>query len=71
MPNRPLIFMAAPLIAGPIVVAFLFVGGASELPAGYTVGETTSQLEPRSTSCGPRLDTCPQGLALGMRTLEC
>jgi hypothetical protein len=71
MPNRPLMFIVTPLIATPIVVAFLFVGGASEPPARPTTGVTTSHHEPRSPSCGPREVGCPQPIALGMRPLEC
>jgi len=70
MPNRPLRFMVTPLIAAPIVVAFLFVGGTSEPPARPAIGETTSHLEPGSPNCGPRDDGCPQAIALGMRPLE-
>lgn len=66
MPNPPLMFMAAPLIA-----AFLFIGGASKPPTGSTVSETTSRLEPRTYNCGPPADTCPQGIALRIRPLEC
>jgi hypothetical protein len=71
MPNRPLMFMVTPLIAAPIVVAFLFVGGASEPPARPAIGETNGHLEPQSPGCVPRDDGCPQAVALGMRPLEC
>jgi len=71
MPNRPVMFMAAPLIATPIIVAFLFIGGAAKPPTGSTVSETTSHLEPRTSNCGPPVDRCPQGIALRTRPLEC
>jgi hypothetical protein len=71
MPNRPLMFVAAPVIAAPIVVAFLFVGGPSEPPAESSIDATTSSLEQRTPHCGSPVDRCPQGFAMRTRPLEC
>jgi hypothetical protein len=71
MPNRPAMFVAAPIIAVPIIAAFLFIGSASKPPTGSTVSDTSSRQESRTSNCGPPADTCPQGIALRLRPLEC
>ncbi len=73
MPSRPLMFVATPLVAVPIVWAFLLIGGGAAGTAGTPTAppadQITSRPVPGSTSCGPPTNACSQGIAL--RPLEC
>jgi hypothetical protein len=70
MPSRPLMFAAAPLVAVPIVWAFLLIGGGTAgPPTAPPADQTTTHLTPRSPSCDPPADPCPQGIVLGLRPL--
>lgn len=70
MPSRPLMFVAAPLVAAPVVCAFLLIGGgAAGAPTAPPAEETTtSRLTPR---CHPPAGPCSQGIVLGLRPMEC
>jgi len=69
MPNRSLMFVAAPLVAAPIVWAFLIIGGGAAGPANPPPADS-SRLTPRSSGCEPP-GPCSQGIVLVMRPLEC
>ena len=73
MPSRPLMFVAAPLVAVPIVGAFLLIGGGAAGPPTAPPADqtTTSHLTSRSPSCAPPTGPCSQGTVLGLRPLEC
>jgi hypothetical protein len=56
--------VAVPLVAAPVITAFLLVGGAAEQPGRPTAGTTVVT---RDAACGADV-SCPQGFA---RPLEC
>ena len=67
-----LMFVAAPLVAAPIVWAFLLIGdGAAGPPTAPPADQTTGQPMSRSPSCDLPAGPCSQGFVLGLRPLEC
>jgi hypothetical protein len=72
MPGRPLMFLAVPLVAVPIVWAFLLIGGGTAGPLTAPPAEhATSHLTPRGRSCDLPSSPCWQGIVLKLRPLEC
>ena len=61
--HRSFMLAAVPLVAAPVITAFLLVGGVTERPGRPTADTTVA----RDTVCRAEV-TCPQGFA---RPLEC